>query len=101
MPATRRIVFAAVIALSVGLSAIAVGQGLSPSFPIRLLQSAAIGVVAIVVLGVLVSLVMGRLADWREPASEAEFEEVVRRSERLARDGVAAEPGEIDRKSVV
>jgi predicted Zn-dependent protease with MMP-like domain len=96
MPALRRILFAAVIALSVGLSAIAIGQGLSPSFPIRLLESAAIGVVAIVVIGAIISMVMGRLADWRDPRTEAEFEEVVRRSERLARDGVAAEPDEVD-----
>lgn len=96
MPGLRRIAFAAVIALSVGLSAIAIGQGLSPSFPIRLLESAAIGVVAIVVIGAIISMVMGRLADWRDPRTEAEFEEVVRRSERLARDGVAAEPEEID-----
>lgn len=96
MPGLRRIAFAAVIALSVGLSAIAIGQGLSPSFPIRLLESAAIGVVAIVVIGAIISMVMGRLADWRDPRTEAEFEEVVRRSERLARDGVAAEPDEVD-----
>ncbi|MBX5440844.1 MAG: metallopeptidase family protein [Solirubrobacteraceae bacterium] len=96
MPALRRIAFAAVIALSVGLSAIAIGEGLSPSLPIRLLQSAAIGVVAVVVIGAIISFAMGRLADWREPASEAEFEEVVRRSERLARDGLAAEPDEVD-----
>ena len=96
MPALRRILFAAVIALSVGLSAIAIGEGLSPSFPIRLLESAAIGVVAIVVIGAIISMVMGRLADWRDPRTEAEFEEVVRRSERLARDGVAAEPDEVD-----
>jgi len=94
MPGLRRIGIAAVVALSFGLAAVAVGQGLSPSLPIRLLESAAILVVAIFVLGGVVTVVMGRLADWREPVSEADFEEVVRRSERLARDGLYAEPTE-------
>src|SRR4051794_39007532 len=35
-----------------------------------------------------------RLADYREPESEEEFEKVVLRAERLAREGVAAEPDE-------
>lgn len=94
MPGLRRVAFAAVVALSVGLSAIAIMQGLSASLPIRLIESAAIFVVCVVALGAIVTLAMGRLADWREPASEAEFEEVVRRSERLARDGLSAEPTE-------
>jgi predicted Zn-dependent protease with MMP-like domain len=96
MPGIRRIGFAAVVALSLGLAAIAILQGLSPSFPVRLIEAAAIFVVCVVLLGGLVTLVMGRLADWREPASEAEFEEVVRRSERLAREGLSAEPTEAD-----
>jgi predicted Zn-dependent protease with MMP-like domain len=37
-----------------------------------------------------------RLADWRDPESEREFEEIVRRSERLARDDLAVEPDEAD-----
>ena len=96
MPGLRRIGFAAVVALSFGLAAIAILQGLSPSFPVRLLQGAAIFVVCVVVLGAVISFVMSRLADWREPATEAEFEEVVRRSERLARAGTYAEPTETD-----
>src|SRR3712207_6932542 len=40
--------------------------------------------------------VASRLADWREPPGEAEFKQVVRRSERLARDGVATEPEETE-----
>jgi predicted Zn-dependent protease with MMP-like domain len=37
-----------------------------------------------------------RMADWRTPASEAEFERIVERSERLAREGLAADPDEED-----
>src|SRR3954452_24032507 len=96
MPGLRRIGFAAVVALSFGLAAIAILQGLSPSFPVRLLEGAAIFVVCVVVLGGVITLVRGRRADWREPASEADFEQVVLRSERLARDGLYAEPTETD-----
>jgi predicted Zn-dependent protease with MMP-like domain len=35
-----------------------------------------------------------RMAGWQEPESEEEFERVVLRAERLARDGTAAEPDE-------
>jgi predicted Zn-dependent protease with MMP-like domain len=94
MPDLRRIGFAAVSALSVGLTAIVILQGLSPSLPLRLVEFAGLIVVAILVVGAVLTLVMGRMADWREPASEADFEDVVRRSERLAREGLAAEPTE-------
>ncbi len=95
-PPMRRIAFAAVVAFSVGLATIAIAQGLSPSFPVRLLESAGIGVVAVALAGGLVTLAMSRLADWREPVGEAEFERVVRRAEYLAREGLAAEPDEVD-----
>jgi predicted Zn-dependent protease with MMP-like domain len=94
MPGLRRIAVAAAIALSVGLAVIVIGEGFSTSFPLRLVEAAAIVVVAIVAFAALVVAVASRLADWREPASEEEFEKVVRRSERLAREGLAAEPGE-------
>jgi len=94
IPNLRRIGFAAAVALSVGITVVVVGEGFSPSFPLRLVEAAGIAVVATAAFGALVVLVASRLADWREPASEAEFERVVQRSERLARDGVAADPEE-------
>jgi predicted Zn-dependent protease with MMP-like domain len=96
MPSGLRIGFSALVATSVGLTVIVIAQGISPSLPVRLLEAAAIGVVAIAILGAVVTFVMGRLADWQNPESEAEFEQVVRRSERLAREGLAAEPDEVD-----
>jgi predicted Zn-dependent protease with MMP-like domain len=90
----RRTAVAAAIALSVGLAVIVIGEGFSTSFPLRLVEAAGIVVVAIVAFAALVVAVASRLADWREPSSEEEFEKVVRRSERLAREGLAAEPGE-------
>ena len=38
--------------------------------------------------------ITGRMADYTAPADDDEFEELVRRSERLARDNLAAEPDE-------
>ena len=95
-PNMRRIAFAAAVALSVGVTAIVVGEGFSTSFPLRLVEAVGIAVVATAAFGLLVVLVATRLADWRDPESEAEFEQVVRRSERLARDGLAADPDEVD-----
>src|SRR4051794_38707797 len=93
-PNLKRILFAAAVALSVGVTIVAVGEGFSTSFLIRLAEALAVAVVATVAFGALVVLVASRLADWRDPASEADFEQVVRRSERLARDGLAADPDE-------
>jgi predicted Zn-dependent protease with MMP-like domain len=93
-PGLRRTGFAALVALSVGLTVVVVGEGFSTSFPMRLVEAVGIAVVATAAFGALVVLVMSRLADWRDPESESDFEEVVRRSERLAADGLAAEPGE-------
>src|SRR3954449_1773223 len=96
MTPVRRILFAAAIALSVGLTIVAVGEGFSAAFPIRLVEAAAIAVVATVAFGALVVMGAPRLADWRDPESEADFERLVRRSERLAREGLAADPDEAD-----
>src|SRR5690348_15635134 len=94
MPNLRQIAVAAAVALSVGLAVVVAGDGFSTSFPLRLVEAAGIVVVAIVAFAALVVVVASRLADWRDPESEEDFEAVVRRSERLAREGLAAEPGE-------
>jgi predicted Zn-dependent protease with MMP-like domain len=94
--ASRRIAFAAVVALCAGLTAVVLMEGFSPSGPVRALET-----LAVVVLGA--ALVFGgaiafglRLADYREPESEEDFERVVVRAEELARAGTAAEPAETD-----
>jgi predicted Zn-dependent protease with MMP-like domain len=90
----RRILLAAVVALSAGLTVIGVLQGLSASTPVRLLQAGGLVVVAIFVVGSVLAMVGIRLADWRDPVSEDEFERLVRRSEHLAGSGGAADPDE-------
>ena len=90
----RRIVFAAVVALCIGLTAVVVLAGWSPDPTVKAIETlAVVGAVAAVLFGgaVLIGL---RMADYQEPESEEEFEQVVLRAERLAREGIAAEPDE-------
>ena len=63
---------------------------------IRLLETLALVVVAAAALFWGMTVVGVRLAGWREPESEEDFEQVVQRAERLARQGTAAEPDETD-----
>jgi predicted Zn-dependent protease with MMP-like domain len=95
-PTGRRILFSAGVSLALGLSFIALAQGFSTSFPIRVLEGIALFVTGAAVIGGGAIWIGLRLAGWRNPESEEEFEQVVRRSERLAREGLAAEPEESD-----
>jgi predicted Zn-dependent protease with MMP-like domain len=95
-PTPRRVLLAAVLALAVGLAAVGVIGGFSVSTPVRLMQGGVLVVLAILVIGALMMSLGLRLAGWSEPESEAEFERLVQESERLAREGVAADPEEIE-----
>jgi predicted Zn-dependent protease with MMP-like domain len=95
-PPLRRIAFAALFALCAGLATAALLNGFSTSYPIRLVQTLAVVVLGLGIIGGAMMAIGLRLADWRDPESETDFDRVVERSERLARDGTAAEPGEMD-----
>ena len=94
MPTGRRIVLAAVMAMSLGLSAVVVMEGFSTQSSVKMIETAAVIVVFAGALGAAMILVGLRMADWQEPEDEAEFERVVQRAERLAREGTYAEPDE-------
>jgi predicted Zn-dependent protease with MMP-like domain len=83
-PTLRRILISALAALTVGLGAVSLIAGFSDSFPVRLLQGLAVFGAGAVILGGAIVLVMLRLAGWKDPESEEEFEALVQRSERLA-----------------
>jgi predicted Zn-dependent protease with MMP-like domain len=86
-PTPRRVLLAALAALTVGLGAVSLIAGFSESPPVRLLQGIAVfGAGALIVSGAVV-LVMVRLAGWRDPESEIDFEALVQRTERLAAAG--------------
>jgi predicted Zn-dependent protease with MMP-like domain len=92
----RRIAFAAAVALCAGLTAIVALDGFSAAGPLKAIETlAVVGFVAAVLFGAAIAVGL-RMADYREPESEEEFEQVVLRAERLAREGVAAEPDETE-----
>jgi predicted Zn-dependent protease with MMP-like domain len=90
----RRVGLAALLAMSLGLVVIVIGQGFSTIGAVRALEDVVLGVIVASALMGAVALVAVRLAGWRDPESETEFEEIVRHSERLAREGLAANPQE-------
>jgi predicted Zn-dependent protease with MMP-like domain len=90
----RRAGAAALIAMSLGLVVLVVGQGFSSIGVVRALEDLALGVVVAAALMGGVAFVAVRLAGWRDPESEVEFDEIVRHSERLAREGLAVAPEE-------
>jgi predicted Zn-dependent protease with MMP-like domain len=93
----RRTAFAAVIAMSLGLTIIVVLEGgFSTIGPLRLLEMAGVIIMAAAAMLGAMAIVGVRMAGWKEPESEADFEQIVQRSERLARDGVAADPDEME-----
>jgi predicted Zn-dependent protease with MMP-like domain len=95
MPPVRRILGAALVATCAGLAALALLDGFSTVSPLRLAQTIALVVIGFAAIGGVMLAIGLRLADWRDPESEEEFDEIVERSERLAREGLAAEPDEM------
>jgi predicted Zn-dependent protease with MMP-like domain len=95
-PTGRRIAASAGFCLCIAVLIITLFQGISDSFLVRGVQTVAIAIAAIGLIGMVVSAITGRLADYTEPADEEEFEQLVRRSERLARENLAAEPDEVE-----
>jgi predicted Zn-dependent protease with MMP-like domain len=83
-PTTRRVLLSALAALTIGFGTVSVIAGFSESVPVRLLQGLAVFVAGAVIIGGAVLLVMIRLAGWRDPESEEDFEALVQRAERLA-----------------
>jgi predicted Zn-dependent protease with MMP-like domain len=91
----RRTAFAALIAMSLGLTVIVVLQGgFSTIGALRIVEMIGVLVMAATALLGSMAIIGLKMADWQEPESEEEFEKVVERAERLAREGTAAEPGE-------
>jgi predicted Zn-dependent protease with MMP-like domain len=93
-PPGRRVAAAGLVSFCVALLLVTLLGGLSPDQPLRLFQLLACLIAAVLLLAVVVTGLTGRLADYREPADEEEFEALVRRSERLAAEGLAADPDE-------
>jgi predicted Zn-dependent protease with MMP-like domain len=95
-PTARRILTASTAALCVGVLIITAFEGLQPDYPLRLLQGVVAAIGGLAIVGGLVAFMTTRLGDYRHPEDEREFELLVRRSERLARENLAEEPDETD-----
>jgi predicted Zn-dependent protease with MMP-like domain len=83
-PNSRRILLCAVAAVTISLGAISLIAGFSDSLAVRLLQGLAVFGLGAAVVGGAVIIALIRLAGWRDPESEQDFEALVQRSERLA-----------------
>jgi predicted Zn-dependent protease with MMP-like domain len=90
----RRIGWSAFVSLCIGLGGVAILFGYSGDPLVKAIQTAAMLIAgAFLIFGPLIWLAL-RMADWRTPESEADFDRVVLRAERLAREGLAYEPEE-------
>jgi len=92
----RRVALAAFVALALGLVVLVVGQGFSNIPFVRGVEEIVLGALTIAVLTGAIAFVAVHLAGWRDPESEDEFEELVRHSEELAREGLVVDPDEAE-----
>ena len=95
-PAWKRILTSTLFCLCVAVLIVTAFRGLDPEYPMRLVQGLACAVAGLGLLGMGIAAITTRLADYQEPADEEEFELLVRRSEELARENLAAEPDEAE-----
>ena len=96
LPTGRRIAMTALVTFCSAILIVTLIGGLSSMYAVRLMQIIACVLASIVVLAAIMVVITGRLANYTSPEDEEEFEELVRRSERLARENLAAEPDEED-----
>ena len=95
-PYFRRTGLAALLALSLGLVVLVVGQGFSSVGAVRALEDIALGVLLAAALIGGIAFLAVRMAGWRDPESETEFDEIVLHAERLAREGLVVDPEETE-----
>ncbi|HYV15566.1 MAG TPA: metallopeptidase family protein [Conexibacter sp.] len=91
MPTGVQIAWSSIAAFTLAILAITILTGFAVEFPLRLLQGIAVGIAGALVLTFVLALLTGRLADWRNPRSERDFEALVERSEQLAAEGISGE----------
>jgi len=93
-PSWKRISTSALFCLCIAVLVITIFRGLAPDYPLRLFQGLAAAVAGLGLLGMAMAVITTRLGDYQDPADEEEFELLVRQSERLAKENLAAEPDE-------
>jgi predicted Zn-dependent protease with MMP-like domain/uncharacterized membrane protein len=96
LPVARRIAMTALVTFCAAILVVTLIGGLSDMYAVRVMQIIACILAGIVVLAAVMVAITGRLADYTSPEDEEEFEQLVRRSEELARENLAAEPDEFE-----
>jgi len=91
LPTGAQVAWSALAAFTLAILAITAVEGFATTYPLRLLQGIAVALGSALVVAFVLALITGRLADWRNPRSERDFDALVERSEQLARDGMAGE----------
>lgn len=91
LPTGAQIAWSALAAFTLGILAITALEGLATTYPLRFFQGIAVAIAGALVVTFILALVTGRLADWRNPRSEQDFDALVERSEQLAREGISGE----------
>lgn len=91
LPTGAQIAWSALAAFTLAIIAITVLQGLATTYPLRFFQGVAVALAGGLMFAFVLALVTGRLADWRNPRSERDFDALVERTEQLARDGISGE----------
>lgn len=91
LPTGAQVAWSALAAFTLAILAITALQGFATTYPLRLLQGIAVALAGAVVITFVLALLTGRLADWRNPRSERDFDALVERSEQLAREGISGE----------
>jgi predicted Zn-dependent protease with MMP-like domain len=92
----RRVAAASLAAISLGVLTLVVAQGFSTIGLVRVVEEVVLGVLVVAALAGGLAFLAVHLAGWRDPESEDEFEEIVRHSEELAREGLAVDPDEAE-----
>ena len=90
-PTGAQIAWSAFIAFLLAVLAITILGGFASEFPVKFLQGIIVGLAGAVVIAFLLALITGRLADWRNPRSEHDFDALVEQTEELAREGISGE----------
>jgi predicted Zn-dependent protease with MMP-like domain len=91
LPTGAQIFWSSLVAFALAILAITTVVGFASSFLVRFAQGLAVAFGAAVILTLLLALLTGRLADWRNPRSEDDFEALVEHTEQLARDSLSGE----------
>ena len=91
LPTGAQVAWSALTAFTLAILAITALEGFATTYPLRFLQGIAVALGGALVITFILALVTGRLADWRNPRSERDFDALVERPEQLAREDLSGE----------